>query len=354
MAMSGVPPVTPPALPRRAWEYAHSMKLALTLMLLCALVAVPGTLVPADQAQQLYRAAFGPRFLAVARAIGLLDTYRSPPFVTLVGLLAVNVALCSWRRLRVRRAHTARRGLLLICSDLVLHASVICILAGGVGKAIWGFTGTQYLFVGVETATVYDWSSRADVPLGFGLLARERVEEFYPFQLKVGIKDAAGRKIALLDLAEGRPAELPGGAMRVSLLGYDAEAGSAQLAADSGGRRVLASLSVREGSPAVPLGDYSAAPVAYRRELKGVRTRIAVLDGGREVKEEWLTTNDRLAYRETSVFQTGWGRDEFGNLYVGIQVSRDPAAPLFWAGCILFTLSSAMFLFLRQRRGRSD
>lgn len=339
---------------RWVWEQAHSMKLALTLMLLCALLAVPGTLVPADRAEALYREVFGPRLLFVARAAGLLDTYRSPPFLALVALLAVNIALCSWRRFRARRRHAARHGWPLIYSDLVLHASVICILAGGAGKALWAFTGTQYLFVGVETSTVYDWKTRADVPLGFTLLARERVEEFHPFRLKVGISDAAGNKIGLLDLTEGRATELPGGSVRLSLLAYDDEAGIVRLAVEREGRREDAILGVREGSPAVSLGEFSVTPVAWRRELKKVRARVAVLAEGGEVKQGWLTTNGRVAFRGTSVFMTGWGRDDFGSLYVGIQVARDPAAPLFWAGCIFFSLSSTMFFLLRRRSSRSS
>lgn len=344
--------MTAATLLQRGWEYAHSLKLALALMLLCAALSVPGTLVPADRAEQFYRETFGPGFLGVARAAGLLDGYRSPPFVAVVALLATNVALCSWRRFRARRAHTARLGRARTWADLVLHLSLICVMAGGVGKALWGFVGTQYLFTGVETAAVHDWRTRADVPLGFTLLARERVEDYYPLELRLGLREAGGGKAALLELAEGRPARLPDGSLEVSLLSFDAEAGTVRLAADRGGRREIGVLELREGSPAVPLGGYVGTAVAYRRELKSVRARVAVLEGGREVKQEWLSTNGRLAHRGASVFLTGWGRDEFGNSYVGIQVSRDPAAPLFWTGCTLFGLSTLILSGLRFSKER--
>ncbi|HEY5998015.1 MAG TPA: cytochrome c biogenesis protein ResB [bacterium] len=337
---------------RRAWEQAHSIKLALALMLLCALFSVPGTLVPADRAEQFYRETFGAGFPAFARAVGLLDGYRSPPFVAVVALLAVNVALCTWRRFRARSAHAARLGWVLTCSDLVLHLSLICVMAGGVGKALWGFVGTQYLFVGVETSSAYDPRTKADVPLGFTLLARERTEEFYPLQLRMGIRDAAGSKVALLELAEGRPARLPDGSLTVSVQGLDAGSGTVRLTVEHDGRRDAAELVLREGAPPVSLGAYRGSVVAYRRELKSVGVRVAVLEGGREVKQGWLRMNGRLAHRGTSVFLTGWGRDEFGSEYVGVQVSRDPAAPLFWIGCTLFGASTLALFASRSLKGR--
>jgi len=344
----------PVVLLRRGWEFAHSMKLAIVLMLLCALAAVPGTLVPAVKTEQFYRETFGPRVLSLARAAGLLDVYRSPPFLLLLGLLAANIALCSWRRFRTRSAHATRQRWPLIWSDLLLHASIILVLAGGAGRAVWGFVGTEYLVVGVPTTTVYDWSSQGDVQLGFALLAKERVDEYYPLLLKVGIRDAAGKKVALLEVGEGRAAEIPGATLKLSLFSYDAAAATVRIRAELDGRSEIATLVVREGSPPAPVGGgYTAALVAWRRELKNVRARVAVLDGEREVQQQWLSTNERLSFRGASVFLTGWGRDESGNLNVGIQVSRDPAAPLFWAGCILLSVASASFFLLRHRRGHS-
>jgi hypothetical protein len=57
-----------------------------------------------------------------------------------------------------------------------------------------------------------------------------------------------------------------------------------------------------------------------------------------------------LEYKGTSIFQTAWGTDRYGNPYIGVQVARDPAAPLFWVGCVLFSISLPLFLYLRHGR----
>jgi cytochrome c biogenesis protein ResB len=326
------------------------MRLALATMLVGALLAVPGTFWSGEAGAKFFSGAFGAWSVPAARAVGLLDTYRSPPFLLVLAVLALNVSLCTWRRLRARGA-AGRTGAALL--DAALHVALVAILAGGAGRALFGFTGTGYLFVGEETREVYDWGRGADAPLGFGLVARERVEEFYPLRVKVGVSRAAdGAKLALLEVREGAaPALLPGGDLALSFQGLDDR--RALLRFGVAGRGLPASVELgaaESGAKVAPAGPYTLTLVAYRRVLRGVRSRVAVVDGGRTVREVWIASNDPLSYRGASVSATGWGRDDAGREYVGIQVTRDPAAPLFWAGCVLFSLAAPLLLVARSRR----
>jgi hypothetical protein len=51
---------------------------------------------------------------------------------------------------------------------------------------------------------------------------------------------------------------------------------------------------------------------------------------------------------------TAWGEDADGRPYVGIQAVRDPAAPLFWGGCLGLTVSLALFLPVRLQESRGE
>lgn len=340
----------------RAWEFAHSMRLALAVMLLGALLAVPGTFWSGEPGARFFSDALGAWSVPAARALGLLDTYRSPPFVLLLALLALNIVLCSARRFRARRAAPGGAVRRVAALDLALHLSLVAILAGGAGKALFGFTGTGYLFVGEETREIYDWGRGADVPLGFSLLARDRVEEFYPLRLKIGVTRAAdGEQVALLEVREAGPAaRLPGGDLTLAFGRLDAERARITLVAAGRGLPEAVEFGAGEsGAKVVPAGPWTLTLVAYQRPLKDVRSRVAVVEPGRPVREALLAANTPVLHRGTSVSQTGWGRDDSGREYVGIQVTRDPAAPLFWGGCALFALVGPLFLAVRHGSRRA-
>lgn len=342
----------------RILKFFRSPKLALALLLLLAVLAIPGTILSPEETEKFALEMLGDRLMPAARAVGLVDTYRSPLYLSLAGLLCLNIVVCTWHRFSRRRASSSFSGTRKRTAwlDLVLHLSILVILAGGVGKGLWGFVGTQHLFVGVETDTVFDWEKNADVPLGFTILMKERVKDYYPFRLRVGVKDAAsGDKIALLELREGRAVELPGeGELRLKVENFDAETGDLRLLAEGEGRKDVFDLSVQDKErKTASFGPYTLTLVAFQHVLKKVRGRLAVIDDGVEVKEEWLAVNSRLEYMGTSIFQTAWGTDRYGNPYIGVQVARDPAAPLFWVGCVLFSLAMPLFLFTRHR-GRTQ
>jgi cytochrome c biogenesis protein len=313
------------------------VKTTLALVLLMAALSVAGTLLPPEAAARYY---------------------RNPVSASLLVLFSLNIALCTWHR--SSRAIRGGGGMggkrrLKTALDIAMHLSLIVLLAGGTVKSLAGFVGTQYLFEGFETSTVYSPKAKGEVPLGFSLHVRERVMDYYPFVLRVGVRDAeTGEKLGVLQPMEGKPASLPGGGLRLSvaafsveekklLLGIETEEGSAAEEMDL----------VPEGRTSAAVGGYDLSILAWRRDLKGVRGRVTVLDGGREVKEEWLAVNGRIAYRGWSIFITSWGEDEYRNPYIGAQITRDPGAPVFWSGAILLAVSLPLFLWVRHRKPAS-
>jgi hypothetical protein len=318
----------------RLLEGLRSLKLTLALTLLMAGLSVGGTLLPPEAAARYY---------------------RNPLSATLFAVFSLNILLCTWHRSArsIRAGGMAKgkkRGKTIL--DVAMHASLIVLLAGGTAKSLAGFVGTQYLFEGVETPTVYSPKAGEDVPLGFSLLVRERVMDYYPFTLRVGIRHAeTGEKLALLQLSETRETSLPGGDLVLSLAGYDIEGKKVLLRAEAGGETGTLAMDLFEGGNAsAAFGEYRLALVAWRRDLKNVRGRVAVLEEGREVKEEWLAVNGRIAHRGWSIFVTSWGEDRYRNPYIGAQITRDPGAPVFWTGATLLAICLPLFLWVRHGR----
>ncbi len=328
-----------------------SPRLAIILLMGLSALSTAGTLLPTT-----WRKDVPNPLLEAARFFGLADPFHHPLFISLVCLLCLNIAFCTTRRFTLRRqgaeSSPSPRRRLLPWLDGGVHLSILVILAGGVIKGTMGFVATQYFFIGVPANTAYEWRTEKEIVLDFAVMPLEKIEEYYPLQARVGVRDAAsGDKVALLEIWEGREEEVPGGAARVKVLGLDREAGVIRLEAAEGGERADLEAEIREGGrTSFSFGRYTYTLVAYRQEIKTVRTRLVIMEGERVVKEEWIVPNGSVGYRGTNLYQTAWGGDEENNPFVGIQLSRDPGAPVFWTGAVAFAVLLPLFIIVRHRR----
>lgn len=334
----------------------RSRRLALWLLVATATLAIFGTL-PLPEIVRVQFIAL-PGLVVAARALGLIDTYRSPLFIILIGVLGVNIVLCTWQRIFRQPGSsggaavgTRRRARLLL--DVLVHLSLLAIVAGGVAKGVFGFVRTRNIYVGESTDVFFDFSRDADVPLGFSFKVLEREDTYYPLEALIGVSDrASSRKIELLELREGRPVELTGGGLVIAVDKLDASGKLLRLRATTDGRTDTAELQLTPGATGsyADVGSLRLALVAWKRELKGVRSRVACHENGALTREGWISPQGRLACRGVNFAQTAYGVDEAGKPFVGIQAVREPAAPLFWGGCIVFTLALPLFQVVRQDR----
>lgn len=336
--------------------FLRSRRLALVLLTATAALASFGTLPLSDALRG--RLASLPGILAVARTLGLVDTYRSPLFVFLLVALGVNIVVCTWHRLFVVpggpaaaaagvRRHTRR------ILDALVHLSLLAIVAGGVAKGLFGFVRTQNIYVGHSTDVFYDFGRDADVPLGFRLEVLDREDTFYPLQARIGVSDrASGRKIDLLELRAGKPAELPGGGLELTLEEPDEAANLLRLRTTADGRNGTTEWEMAAGGESLvaDVESFSLTLVAWKREIKGVRSRVACRANGVPIQEGWISPQGKLTCRGVSFAQTAYGADEYGKPFVGVQAVREPAAPLFWGGCIVFALALPLFQIVRKDR----
>lgn len=315
-------------------SFLRSLTLSLSLLLVLAVLAIPGTFLPTE-AGALY--------------------YRSPLIVLPLGMLILNVTFCSWHRVARKLAGrgSGRRGRFLTLLDVLMHFSLVLIMAGGVIKSVFGFIGTQYLFVGVETDTAYDWKIRDQAPLGFTVLLKERVEDYYPFTLKVSVAAGTVASPRIILLREG--SELQVDDLKLAIRTFDLQESTVTLkAAWAGGRAYPEFDLVPGGRLTAVAGPYELGLLAWRRDMKGIRGLAHIVEDGRVVKEQWLAVNGRIAHEGHSIFLTSWGEDQYHNPYLGVQVTSDPGAPVFWAGAVLLAATLPLFLAVRHRPQRRN
>ncbi|MBN1141116.1 MAG: cytochrome c biogenesis protein ResB [Deltaproteobacteria bacterium] len=203
-----------------------SLRVTLPLLFGLALGALLGTVMPQNLGEADYLRLFGPTLAPLLGMLGLFDVYRSPWFITLLGLLALNLCLCTWRLVPALRrtlrefppaptaARTGRhfsepfsvtglspeeaaravetflanrfsplrrrqegetihlfaqRGAWTRLAVITIHGSVLLILAGGAAGLLWGFQGYAVIREGETAHELLPTRGGKPLPLGFGL-----------------------------------------------------------------------------------------------------------------------------------------------------------------------------------------
>ena len=81
------------------WSFFSSVRLTVALLIIIALAAVVGTVIPQQDAASEAVQKLPPALSGALKVLQLHDLYRSPWFLLLMGLLTVNLVVCSLNRL---------------------------------------------------------------------------------------------------------------------------------------------------------------------------------------------------------------------------------------------------------------
>ncbi len=364
------------------WRFLSSLKLTIPLLLGLALVSIVGTLKPAELARyELF--------------------YQSLWFRLLLGLLAVNLAVCAVKTIRrqqgwihgffdtlvperlvqdsrtrelpaefnltelaarltrsgyrveVRhKALLAHRGSWGRWGSTVVHLSLLLIMAGALlGGA--GFVGTKQLYVEHSTDSYFDWDSQQDLPLGFEFRLDHFEPVYYPIHVRFIVNRAGGDQLlATLTAREGEvvPLPVPGYTARVDKF-IPVE------------KRLVLSLyreNVLIGAyDAYPQGNRDASAAAFGMTihpdafqdplLKQMHSDVSILRNGQVVKQGVIEVNHPLVFEGITIYQTAFDQDQYGFWYAGFQMTRDPGEPLVWSGCVTLVLGFVLAFMVRPR-----
>ncbi len=362
-------------------DFFSSVKLTLALLLGLALVAIGGTIWPVEQGTiqrfELY--------------------YQSLWFRLLIGLLALNLSVCTWRtwsrvagekkrllallegsepsahqmghdllqddvnkltgRLqkqgyRINRSGErvlARRGQIGRWALPVLHLSILAIMLGAWAAQL-GFVGTLNIYVSHQSDNYFDWDVETDRPLGFTFRLDHFEPQYYPIDLRFATYDKQSREqLQEFTTREGETLTLSPD-LSVQVLRFFPEEQHLVLGIILDGALIgeYHSLSGERTYPNSIDPGVVIKPTAFRDPLlKQLHSEVSILENGEVVRQGVIEVNRPLIHRGVAIYQTAYSRDESGFWSCGFQLSKDPGEPLVWLGCIVLVL--ALFLVFTAR-----
>jgi cytochrome c biogenesis protein len=219
------------------WSFFTSVKLTLFLLAIIVIFAVVGTLVPQREAALELSRTLQPGVYAFLHKMQIFDLYHSLWFFLLMGLLAVNLIVCSvdrfpmaWRRFRKRpspddpfvydnlseerilrtkrdikqvggiagellkkrlgrvRRTDAADGTIYLCADkgrfshfgvYIIHLSILVLLAGVTVGSIFGVDGYVQISEGETVNVIHLRDSKGSLPLPFGVRCDKFTVDYY-------------------------------------------------------------------------------------------------------------------------------------------------------------------------------
>lgn len=302
------------------FRFLASTQLAIFLFLGIAVVAIPGTLAEKS------------------------PLYSSPYFVGLLAALGCNLALCTISRFRTIQL-----------AVLVVHVGVLVVLVGSVVKSL-GFVATVNAYEKDVVAEFFRWDLDRDVDLGFSVVVKKIHKEFYPMPIKIGVRKN-GQKDGLHILKTGESFSFSDG-YRVETGPLEYLNGNITLTVFRDNRPVGSYRTATKESDFPPGFPYAFELVAYQNpKPKKEWLELAIMKDGRVVAEGISGINTPFHWNRYAIYTISTNIDKKGVPYAGIQVVRDPGAPLVLSGLSILgagvVISSLRRLSGKRRRLRA-
>lgn len=270
-------------------RFFSSVKLAIVLIIVIVVVSILGTLIPQQRAAAEYADRYG-QLSGLMMALRLTNLYRSAWYLALLGMFALNILVCTLTRLspKLRRAFRPR---------VETEAKALEAVRSGARFKRKGTAGEAAAAVkrilAARRYRVRETSSGGRVHL----LARKRV---------LGLFGSDVVHLGLLVI-------LAGGII-------------------SGVSGVRTYLSIKEGETArVPGADFHLRLDRFETELypdgsvRDWKSRLTVLEGGREVLTKVVEVNHPLSYGGILFYQNSYGADPANpDIELWVRKSTDP------------------------------
>jgi hypothetical protein len=309
-------------------RFLSSTKLAVALCLILAAGGIAGSL--------LYQGntAFEKQ--------GPFNVFRSPVFLVPAGLLVLNILFCAGKRLASLSFGKARTW-----TFGGMHLGIILLATGMILDGLFGFVGTKYYYRGIPDSSYFNWRENREESFPFTVEVVGTETRHHPLNLQVGVMDGSGKKVGIYTVREGVSFDAGKSGLRVTPRRFDRETKTLLLDAEVDGRKV-SGLSASAGTPA-SVKRYAIASVAYANpEPSGYIARVRFHPAGGSPVEKEISVNRPVVFAGTSYCLVDIGADRYGNPYAGLQMTREPGEPVFWAGSLLFCLSLLGRFFTRQ------
>jgi cytochrome c biogenesis protein len=347
----------------------RSIRFAIILMALIAAASLVGTLIEqgpyhADAAMARYGRTLG----LLIGLLGLNQLYREWWFLTLLALLALSVAVCTFSgaRFSLRKTFT-----------LITHASILLIVAGAILRGVAGIDGTLALEKGQTAADFAVEGAAAPVPLGFRLRLDDFLIRYYEGtgdSLEVRFGDAGPTFTIPVEVGKVVPLDREGRKLEVLRRVLDFKM-------DENGQ-ILSAPDQQPNNPAVqvqltgPAGESKRWVFSMHPEFEGhapdaagihlryvfsppavksYESHVTVLDeNGNKIREAVILVNSPLSVGRYTFYQMSYNPKSMGTV---LEVTHDPGVPLVFAGFLLLPLGVALAFYakpLLNRKARGD
>ena len=384
------------------YDIFSSVKLAIVLLLTLAVTSIVGTIVEQQQDPEKYLREYGETTYKILKFLGFTDVYHSWWYIALLTLLALNLIVCSIKRLpkiwkvameprktlppgyekglRVSSAITLQASISEIKEKLIeilkerrykvevskedenevhifadknvfarfgvyiVHLGVLIVLIGGLTTAIFGFRGYMNLAEGTSSNLVSFFSGPKIVELPFYVRCNKFKIDFYPSGMpKAYISDLSifenGREILRKTIEVNHPLKYEG------IYFYQASYGQGEAFLKIVSPKGEKIVGVAFGQP-VKLG-------------KDTYLKIVSIDGNTMTIGIEFIHNGKVqegAIKPFVLYRVPGTNKSFAMVdfkpvfYTGLQVSKDPGTWIVWLGSIVLILGLIVAFFISHRR----
>lgn len=255
-----------------------------------------------------------------------------------LGLLLVNLSLCTIHRFKILRKAT-----------LLIHIGSIVTITGSLISGL-GYVATINIHEGAATNTVFRWDIEQDVPLGFALKVKEIRREFYPIFIQVGVLNNS-RKDSLHTLKTGE--SFKWGEFTILAESLDLDSRTLLLKVYGKNGLFVGSYDT-SGENSLPAGfPLTFQLVAFKDPiLKNVGVVLTLSEGNQTLAEGFSEVNAPLKWNGLKFHVTNVDVDQYGLPYAGLQIVRDPGIYIVYAGFVIICLGC--LLHLQKSFGRKS
>ena len=266
------------------------------------------------------------------------NIYLDGAMQVVLGLLLINLSLCTIRRFKALRKAT-----------LLIHIGVIVTLAGGLISGL-GYVATINIHEGSSVDTVFRWDIEQDIDLGFDLRIKEIKREFYPVPVQVGVLND-GEKDSLQTVKTGESFQW--GKYKVLVDSLDLDQKTLLLKVYDSNGQLIGSYSTSEEND-LPTGfPLTFQLVAYKDPvLKNVGAILTMYEGENVLAEGLTMVNAPFKWEGLRFHVTNVAVDEYGLPYIGIQIVKDPGVYFAYAGFIIICIGCLLHLQKSFKKNR--
>lgn len=372
----------------KIWKPFSSLKLAIWLLGIIALVSLIGTVVAQNEDTAFYISRYGDIGYSVLLRTGFTDIYHSWWFILLLILLSVNITACRLNKLSIKSSSLG---------TFLSHISILVILLGALVGMVFGQNG--YIKINKSEEISAFTSGSKLVKLGFSIRLNDFIynESVNPKEKLLvysqGTDDFCKMHgpqqqddkgaLASISAQTGTEGNIADTGYKVKILRYVPD-----FVMDTSSKEVL-SRSMRADNPAIQIelkdesgskkvfwvfarfpdihsaGEYEAADKTHdasigahqpitnnfkfvynwaNRQPKDFISKVTIIKDGREMFSSDIQVNLPLKFAGYTFFQSSYDADHLD--WSGLRVVKDPGVSIVYLGFVLLILGLSIKFYI--------